>query len=266
MLEAMGHVYNSMHMSSFLKNINSKFFRYNGMEMWNQRMRVAAMMAAQRFILANLGHERYQSELGITDSDVFQLADGTIALTKDQLLQAGAKKSEVSDIEKRIQAAVFKWVDGAVLRPNAAHRPVWGSDPRYQLIFHLKQFTFSFHNTILRRVGEELKHGNVAPGWILMSYVPFMFLSDVLKGSLTGTLNTSADLYDVASQSIARSGIMGTGVFGADAMGDLERGKLPGTSFLGPAFGHLMTLLSGITGHAGVDQVMNRSVPFAKYI
>jgi len=287
MLEAMGHVYNSMHMSSFLKNINSKFFRYNGMEMWNQRMRVAAMMAAQRFIVSHaenvtsgISHgenkndsssyknhsQRYLEELGITDSDVFQLADGTIALTKDQLLQAGAKKSEVSDIEKRIQAAVFKWVDGAVLRPNAAHRPVWGSDPRYQLIFHLKQFTFSFHNTILRRVGEELKHGNVAPGWILMSYVPFMFLSDVLKGSLTGTLNTGADLYDVASQSIARSGITGTGVFGADAMGDLERGKLPGTSFLGPAFDHLMTLLSGITGHAGVDQVMNRSVPFAKYI
>lgn len=287
MLEAMGHVYNSMHMSRFLKNINSKFFRYNGMEMWNQRMRVAAMMAAQRFIIShveNLGSQishgenkndsssyknhsqRYLDELGITESDVFQLADGTIALTKDQLLQAGAKKSEVSAIEKRIQAAVFKWVDGAVLRPNAAHRPVWGSDPRYQLIFHLKQFTFSFHNTILRRVGEELKHGNVAPGWILMSYVPFMFLSDVLKGSLTGTLNTTADLYDVASQSIARSGIMGTGVFGADAMGDLERGKLPGTSFLGPAFGHLMTLLSGITGHAGVDQVMDRSVPFAKYI
>ena len=287
MLEAMGHVYNSMHMSSFLKNINSKFFRYNGMEMWNQRMRVAAMMAAQRFILshaenvaAQISHgenkndsssyknhsQRYLEELGIAESDVFQLQDGTIALTKDQLLQAGAKKSEVSDIEKRIQAAVFKWVDGAVLRPNAAHRPVWGSDPRYQLIFHLKQFTFSFHNTILRRVGEELKHGNVAPGWILMSYVPFMFLSDVLKGSLTGTLNTTADLYDVASQSIARSGIMGTGIFGADAMGDLERGKLPGTSFLGPAFDHLMTLLSGITGHAGAGQVLNRSVPFAKYI
>lgn len=287
MLEAMGHVYNSMHMSRFLKNVNSKFFRYNGMEMWNQRMRVAAMMAAQRFIISHaekvasgISHsenkndsssyknhsKRYLEELGIAETDVFQLQDGTIALTKDQLLQAGAKKSEVLGIEKRIQAAVFKWVDGAVLRPNAAHRPIWGSDPRYQLIFHLKQFTFSFQNTILRRVGEELKHGNVAPGWILLSYVPFMFLSDVMKGSLTGTLNTSADLYDVASQSIARSGIMGTGVFGTDAMGDLERGKLPGTSFLGPAFGHLMTLLSGITGHAGVDQVMNRSVPFAKYI
>lgn len=286
MLEAMGHVYNSMHMSRFLKNINAKFFRYNGMEMWNQRMRVAAMMAAQRFIISQaeivasgISHggkkvddstlrnaKRYLTELGITDSDVFQLQDGTLSLTKDQLLQSGAKKSEAMAIEKRIQAAVFKWVDGAVLRPNAAHRPIWGSDPRYQLIFHLKQFTFSFQNTILRRVGEELKHGNVAPGWILMSYVPFMFLSDVMKGSLTGTLNTSADLYDVASQSIARSGIMGTGVFGADAMGDLERGKLPGTSFLGPAFGHLTTLLSGITGHAGVEQVMDRSVPFAKYV
>ncbi len=286
MLEAMGHVYNSMHMSRFLKNINSKFFRYNGMEMWNQRMRVAAMMAAQRFIISQaeivasgISHggkkvddstlrnaKRYLTELGITDSDVFQLQDGTLSLTKDQLLQAGAKKSEAMAIEKRIQSAVFKWVDGAVLRPNAAHRPIWGSDPRYQLIFHLKQFTFSFQNTILRRVGEELKHGNVAPGWILLSYVPFMFLSDVMKGSLTGTLNTTADLYDVASQSIARSGIMGTGVFGADAMGDLERGKLPGTSFLGPAFDHLMTLLSGITGHAGAGQVLDRSVPFAKFV
>ena len=59
---------------------------------------------------------------------------------------------------------------------------------------------------------------------------------------------------------------MGTGVFGADAMGDLERGKLPGTSFLGPAFGHLMTLLNGVVGNAGVEQVIDRSVPFAKYV
>lgn len=284
MLEAMGHVYNSMHMSRFLKNINSKFFRYNGMEMWNQRMRVSAMVAAQRFIVAqaeiirdkNAGNrnakddsalrnaKRYFSELGIDENDVFVQADGTLAVLEDQILAAGAKKSDSAVVTKRIQAAVFKWVDGAVLRPNAAHRPIWGSDPRYQLIFHLKQFTFSFHNTILRRVGEELKHGNVAPGWILLSYVPFMFLSDVMKGSLTGTINTTADLYEVASRSIARSGIMGTSVFGVDALGDVERGNLPGSSFLGPAFGHLTTLLDGITGYAGAGQVVDRSVPFAK--
>jgi hypothetical protein len=284
MLEAMGHIYNSMHMSRFLKNINSKFFRYNGMEMWNQRMRVSAMMAAQRFIVAqaeiirdkNAGNhnakddsalrnaKRYFSELGIDENDVFVQADGTLAVLEDQILAAGAKKSDSAVVTKRIQAAVFKWVDGAVLRPNAAHRPIWGSDPRYQLIFHLKQFTFSFHNTILRRVGEELKHGNVAPGWILLSYVPFMFLSDVMKGSLTGTINTTADLYEVASRSIARSGIMGTSVFGVDALGDVERGNLPGSSFLGPAFGHLTTLLDGITGYASAGQVVDRSVPFAK--
>jgi hypothetical protein len=265
-LDSMGQMYNSMYMSKFLKNLNTKFFRYNGMERWNQNMRVAAMVAAQRFILANLGHERYLSELGITDSDVFQLEDGRIALTKDQLLQAGARKEEVSAIEKRIQAAVFKWVDGAVLRPNAAHRPIWGSDPRYQLIFHLKQYTYSFQNTILRRVNEELKHGNVMPAWILMSYVPFMFASDAVKGLVTGTLHSSADLYSVASQSLARSGILGTGVFGEDAWGDLKRGKLPGTTFLGPTFDHLMTLLSGLTGHASMGQVVDRSVPLAKYI
>jgi hypothetical protein len=133
------------------------------------------------------------------------------------------------------------------------------------LIFHLKQYTYSFQNTILRRVNEELRHGNVAPAWILMSYVPFMFASDAVKGLVTGTLHSSADLYSLASQSLARSGILGTGVFGEDAWGDLQRGKMPGTTFLGPTFDHLMTLLSGLSGHASMGQVIGRSVPLAKY-
>ena len=266
MLDAMGHVYNSMNMSPLLKRVNDKFFKANGMEVWNQRMRVAAMGAAQRFIVKNLDNKRYMDELGITEKDVFQLADGTIALTKDQLLQAGAANSKVEEIEKRIQSAVFKWVDGAVLRPNAAHRPIWGSDPRFQLIFHLKQFTFSFHNTIIKRVQSEVRHGNSKPAWILMSYVPFMFLSDVAKGSLLGTINTMGDLANVAAGSVARSGILGAGTFGLDAVGDLTRDKVPGTSFMGPTFDHAMTILTGILGSTTSGQVLDRSVPFVKYL
>lgn len=293
MLDAMGQVYNSMHMSSFMKKVNSKFFRYNGMEMWNQRMRVSAMGAAERFILTNMevlnrknaladpfhpkkstkvasekvlaNAKRYLNELGITSKDVVLTPDGRLSLTKEQFEASGMPKTEALEAEKRIQAAMFKWVDGAVLRPNAAHRPIWGSDPRFQLVMHLKQFTFSFQNVILRRVGEEMKHGNMLPGFILASYVPFMFAADVLKGSLTGTVQTTSDLFSVASNSIGRSGILGTGIFGSDAMEDVHRGNLPGTSFAGPAFSHLMTLLNGLIGRGSMEQVLDRSVPLMKY-
>lgn len=261
MLEAMGHVYNSMHMSKFMKKVNSAFFRGNGMETWNRGMRVAATSAAQRFIVRNTSNDRYMKELGITKADVFEQKDGTIALTQEQLVAAGATPAEAEKIEKRIQAAVFKFVDGAVLRPNAAHRPIWGSDPRFQLIFHLKQFTYSFHNTILKRVGEEMQHGNAAPVLILLSYVPFMLASDIMKGSLTGTLQNGTDLYDVISRSVARSGIMGLGTFGADAAGDASHGSIPGSSFLGPTFDHLMTILDGIFGNTSLTSVVERSVP-----
>jgi hypothetical protein len=301
MLEAMGQVYNSMHMSRALKKINSKFFRYNGMERWNQSMRVAAMVAAQRFIrkqVENLDKapydpaaenvrsfknltelaavegvsdakttaERYLKELGITKNDVLYSKNGGILLTKSEIMATGASESTAAAIEKRIQAAVFKWVDGAVLRPNAAHRPIWGSDPAYQLIFHLKQFTFSFQNVILRRMDTEMQHENGLPAIILMSYVPFMFASDLIKGTLTGSITASTSLYDVATASIARSGILGTQAFSSDVLGDASRGQVPGTSFLGPAFGHVMTLLKGLTGHASLDQVMDRSMPLYRFM
>ena len=281
MLEAMGLTYNSMYMSKFMRGVNSKFFRYNGMEVWNQRVRVAAMGAAQRFIQrqaevvrgSHFGRNqkaearRYLRELGLTEKDVFvNEKDGSLAMTQEQLLAASASKRGIENLEKRVQAAVFKWVDGAVLRPNAAHRPIWGSDPRFQLIFHLKQFTYSFQNTILKRVRNELKSMNNAPAWILASYVPFMFASDLLRGSLTGTVQTSSDLYDVAMNSVARSGVLGTRGFYEDVLEDANRGKLPGTSFAGPAFGHLMTLLSWLGGKIGMERLADRSVPLAKLV
>ena len=43
------------------------------------------------------------------------------------------------------------------MRPNAAERPVWASDPRYALIWQLKSYFYAFHKKItggiLREVG-----------------------------------------------------------------------------------------------------------------
>ena len=268
MLDAMGQAYNSAHMGKTLQKMNSTFFKLNGMEMWNQRMRTAAMVAGQRFVVKNVDNKRYMEELGLTPSDVFENPDGTLAITKDQI-QAAAKnklgEGDLAETEKRVQAAVFKFVDGAVLRPNAAHRPIWGSDPRFQLIFHLKQFTYSFQEVILKRVKSEMEHGNAMPTMVLLSYVPFMIASDLLKGSLTGSINSTSSVTGFISHAVARSGITGTGTFVSDAVTDATKGKVPGASFLGPAFDHLMTLIGGATGRVDLGRVLDRSLPLVKY-
>lgn len=40
------------------------------------------------------------------------------------------------------QAAVMRWVNDAIMSPNASHRTIWGSDPHFQSFWHLKQFAY----------------------------------------------------------------------------------------------------------------------------
>jgi hypothetical protein len=264
MLESMGKVYTSVYMSRNLKKINTAFFKYNGMQMWTERMRIAGMYAAMRFIAKNTDNARYMTELGLEKSDVKILEDkdGVIKLALEE--KDGLTKEEA----ERIQTAIFKFVDSAVLRPNAAHRPVWGSDPRFMLLFHLKQFTFSFQKVILTRVKEELKQGSNMPFFILASYVPFMLAADLLKGSLTGTTKVGWHAGDYLLSAVDRSGVLGIANFGVDAVQDVARGRVPGSSFLGPTAEHIFTGAKTILGAPGTDagSLLIRSLPAAPVV
>jgi hypothetical protein len=93
----------------------------------------------------------------------------------------------VAEVEmERVHQAIRRWVQGAVLTPNAAQRPAWSSDPHYSMFFHLKQFSYSFHQTILKRAVKEMNYGNMAPMGAFMWYVPVMIASDITKGLLQG--------------------------------------------------------------------------------
>jgi ribosomal protein S15P/S13E len=241
MLENYGNIYNSSFMSPTLRKINDKFFRWNGMEMWNKQMRLAGFEAGQRFVLRNLGDSRYMHELGFKDADLAHIkpdADGGIDF--DNL---------PSPVKARMQAAMFRFVDGAVLRPNAAQRPVWASDPAWMLVAHLKQFAFSFQNTFIKRYGNELGHGNSKAAGLFLSFLPFGIFSGAVRRSLAGQgAFTGMSLASVLNDGSMRSGMYGTGMFLEDAIGDVHRGKLPGTSFLGPTAEHAQKALEYATG------------------
>ena len=163
---------------------------------------------------------------------------------------------------------MFQFVDQAVLRPSAANRPVWMSDPRLLLVAHLKQFTFAMHNVILKRANRELQNDNPKPWGILMLAMPVLFAADMAKFALTGTAPSTWGFKDYLVHAVERSGLLGLGDFGAQAMGRVDSGKMPGEGLLGPTFENLMEILRWIGGDPRTDfeDVLDRTVPGSRFI
>jgi hypothetical protein len=180
-MDILGETYSSQFAgSATLHKFNNKFFRLIGMEAWNRAMRIQAGGVAMDFITRHLTKptqhsKRYMEELGLDPAhagDYFK----RVNFDKD-----GNLINELDTDNRLVQQAVMKWVDGAILNPNASHRSIKASDPHMLLIYHLKQFTYSFHNVILRRVGIEMENGNYTPLLALASYVPLMIAIDAMK-------------------------------------------------------------------------------------
>lgn len=248
-LQAYGEVYDGQYANSFSGRVNERFFRWNGMQTWNTRMRVAGMVTAIDFIkehaeLAKKGDKtslRYLEELNLKPSDVVLNDAGEMKL----LFRPG----EIEDIAHatRIQQAIFRFVDGGVIRPNAAHRPIWGSDPRYMLLFHLKQFTYSFQQVILKQVEKESKHGNFKPGYIMLTVAPFSLAINMFRSLLLGRpIDTS---FGAVASGLAKEAMhSATGVFGAQLWTDMGVNPLPGSGLLGPTANHAFQVLRTVGG------------------
>lgn len=211
---AMGGMYGSVYMNSRARQINDVFFRWNGMEALNRGVRIQATQAAVNFFKRhkqdpNEHTARYFEELGITADDIQILEGGSLDISNDKM-----------------RSAVMRWVDGAVLRPNAAQRPAWASDPHYAIFFHLKQFTYSFHRVILKRAFVEAKHGNLTP-WITLAaaYVPVAIAADTAR-AIIGNFGDEPEwmkdqgLGGTLAYGVQRSGLLGIPQLGVDAYKD----------------------------------------------
>lgn len=292
MMNAYGDAYSGNYMSRGLKKLNETFFRWNGMEGWNKAMRVQATIAGSQFILKHLRtvndekadpkvkteSKRYLDEMGLKAEDLKKVETKAVSLTRRQL-HAGDPaveviwatnnreellKSKEDDTTYRLRRALFKFIDSAVLRPNAAHRPIWGSDPRFALIFHLKQFTHSFQEVIMKRVWHEWKQGNTKPAQVALTYIPFMAAADAAKAMLLGK-GFVMSLGQFFGKEVERSGLLGTGQYAVDAVQDMARGDNPAASFVGPAADHAGTIADWMAGSASTRDLVDRSVPLAKY-
>lgn len=216
---ALGSLYLQGAVGDTARRINDKFFRFNLMEQFNRSMHVGATEAAVKFLMKHKDLKgphsaRYLAELGLKPSDI-QIAGGRVKLTTAEgLTEAQAAK---------IKSAVNMWVDGAILRPDAADKPVWMNDPKYMLVAHLKQFVYAFQHTILARTVHEFKHGNAGPALALTSYVPFMLIADGMKDFLVNAgdepeWKKAWGPGQYLANSVERAGLLGVGQFGVDTL------------------------------------------------
>jgi len=204
MLAAYGQLYSSQYMGAGFRKANDMLFKYNGMEGFNRGMQVSATRAAINFIkrhadqkTANERSTEYLKELNLKASDV-----------------KVDKNGELDYTNPKIQNAIHQWVNGSIMRPNAAQRPAWGSDPHYMMFWHMKQFAYTFHDVIMKRAQYEAKKfGDLGPAGVLAAaYTPMMIAADAMKsilltGSEPGWMK--AGLASELEHGAMRAGLMG---------------------------------------------------------
>jgi hypothetical protein len=244
------------------RKIADKFFKYTGLEMFTRFTRVFAAGMAEKFIVSHAMNprnrsERYLADLGL-DADIVQ-----------QWVKDG--KGFDTPAGQLVKQGLQKFVESTMLRPNAAERPVWASDPRYALLWQLKSFPYSYGQVVIGGVLREMKARaqegraagkgagqiiaqDMAPHMALfgLAVLPFAMLSLELKERTKYAMGAEADArvfktdrLDWTEYFLAAYGA--AGVFGplallTSAQTDMRWGKPP-VSVFGPTVDTLYQVL-----------------------
>ena len=249
--EALEWEYGSTYLTPRLKAANEFFFNAIGLTQWTRVTRLMALAGGKEFIKRhikrpNQNSERFLRQLDLDPADVRFTKSGDIRILtrmeregRNQEGDALTLSPEELARDDRVRNALNRFVDEAILRPNAAQRPIWGSDPNYSLIIHLKSFMFSFHDRILRRAISEAGLGNIVPVLLLSAFVPAMLFADILRDMIRYGLGGNPrkanwGLDDHIWSASQRSGLNGIGQLLIDAKQDVQFGGLGYESLIGP--------------------------------
>jgi hypothetical protein len=149
------------------------------------------------------------------------------------------------------------------MRPNPSQRPLWASNPAFMLLFHLKSFMYSFHDTIGRRVYHNMAQAKTPwqkaymvamPALMMMALTGLgLELRELLQYKLWGkkSRTDSMDGVTYTWELLERSGIFGVSQLAMDWEGADERGQLPFMAIAGPTVNQLNDLVSKPVSQTG---------------
>lgn len=171
-----------------------------------------------------------------------------------QKLSGGADIDAGAIAADKVMQDVFAvFVNQSILNPHAADRPVWASDPKWALVFHLKQFAYSFHKVILTRLFDDFAKAYATADLRYAAHTAAM-ITPLLGLAAAGLLMRNFLQYTVLgwgeeppedrtmdggmaylNQILQRSGIFGLFQFPMDVERQAENGGFWPTVLLGPA-------------------------------
>lgn len=267
--QALMEAYGQAYTSGVAQKAVDALFKYNGQEMLTDFTRVFAAATGERFLIrhahaakaGNARSQRYLKELSISADDIL-----TWENMGSPAWHMGMTDNE-SYFARRVQEAIGQFVDSAVVRPNAATRPLWGSDPRFMLIWHLKSFFYGYAKVVLQGIAREsvarFREAGIAP-----AMVPFLIAGAFLLPLAAAGLEMREklqywdrdpterlDAVDYTQELLSRVGVYGPLelAFGFFGFGKGDDGIL---ALAGPTIQHANTLIT-----AEWDTKLKRSLP-----
>ena len=134
-----------------VRKMSDWYFKAIGLNWYTKFTREFAAGMGVQFIIRhaenkfdNPRSERYLSELGLTAEVVKKWDRSNRRLDTPE--------------GKKVTKALQRFVESSVLRPNAAERPIWASDPRWALVWQLKSFMYSYQKVIVGGVFREMQN------------------------------------------------------------------------------------------------------------
>ena len=137
-------------MDPAIRRASDVWFRMIGLDQLTKFSREFAAGMGVQFIVKHARNEfnnpraeRYLDELGLTAEEVLKWhADGRPLSTPEG---------------KKVAQGVVRFTESSILRPNAAERPLWASDPHWALVWQLKSYFWAYYKVIAGGVFREFK-------------------------------------------------------------------------------------------------------------
>jgi len=136
-------------MDTKVRKMSDTFFRAIGLNWFTNFTREYAAGMGVQFITKharnefnNPKSERYLTELGLTAAEV------------NTWIKSGRKLSTPEG--QKVKAGLQRFVESSILRPNAAERPIWASDPHWALVWQLKSYFYAYGKVIIGGIAREV--------------------------------------------------------------------------------------------------------------
>ena len=159
------------YMTEGTKYYTQQFFKYTGLEWYTNFTRIYAAGMGRQFLTKHANDNSVKSKEYLAE----------LGVTAEQIKAAQKSGWDFSDPQhKTVQDAIARFTEESIVRPNAAERPAWASNPYTALIFQLKSFFYAYGKNIIGGVIRNTQSTFNREGKISAAAMPAIFASTAL--------------------------------------------------------------------------------------